>query len=390
MKLTSKDISILVFLYDSLEFDGRAQRSIDVIRQFGSVTLVDLINRTISTDNCSNFNIKRIKVDLSGNIGKISRHLRFWRTAFRVAWQAQPNVIVAENFFTSFAGWLASRLVGSKLIYDAYELIIPEVDKQMTPRDRFWYLLERWTVKRADLIIAANKDRACLMAEHYSLKHIPTAVRNIPHRQVVLNTINKSEKIVAQHPFLNKRNNDDRLIIYQGDITMDRRIGLFIQSLAYLPKNYRFVLVGGGVDLEQIKNLAKDYEKQGRFIYMGRVKHQELQAITAIADVGIISYPHMGQNNIYCSPNKIFEYAQAGLPVVSSNQPPLKRMVEAYGLGELVDESADPQHVAVAIQQVAENKELFTSALVRFLNDHKWDDEASILAKDVKKVLDHD
>lgn len=312
------------------------------------------------------------------------RHLRFWLAVLRVGRDIRPDIVIAENFFTTLTGWLVAKALHAALAYDAYELIIPEPNQPMSWRNRFWYSLERWVVPRADLVIAANQERAQRMAEHYRLTHIPEFMRNIPFQQSI--PVEERE-LLATYPALVRRSEDERIIIYQGHISLDRGIGRFVEAMAYLPAQYRLVVVGDGFDLDRLKAQGQPLEQERRFATLGAVPNQLLAAITQQADVGIVTYPYEGLNNIYCAPNKIFEYAQAGLPVVATDQPPLKFMINQYGIGELVSPYDDPAAIARVLSRVVENRASYCERLPKFLADHRWEDEATRVQEQFRKVL---
>lgn len=374
--------SFLVLLYGTLEYDGRAQRMLGILRSLGRVTIVDLGDQGVDKGSRA-ADVGRIQVHLLKRTNKIVRHMLFWWAALRMACRERPTVVVAENFFTTLPGWISARLCRSKLIYDAYELIIPDPTCR-SMRDLFWYLLERWTVRRADLVIAANEERAHLMAEHYDLNQAPVVMRNIP---ASTSTKAVKEEQLWQFPVLSQRRPDEVLVLYQGDVSLSRGIDRFVRALTYLGPEYRMIIVGGGPDLERLRKIGQPFESEGRFTMLGRVEHQILPSITAIADVGIVTYPFRGLNNIYCAPNKLFEYAQAGLPVVATNQPPLRRLVESYGIGRLIGERDSVEEVARAIREVAENKSQYVKALTRFLKDHRWEDEAERVRAAIANIL---
>ncbi len=145
--------------------------------------------------------------------------------------------------------------------------------------------------------------------------------------------------------------------------------------------------MGDGPDLLHLQDLAAEVTRQGRFAVLGRVPNHLLPAITAQADVGIVTYPYEGLNNIYCSPNKIFEYAQAGLPVVATEQPPLKEMVESYGIGELLGRDDGPMEIADTLRNVVEHKERYCERLHDFLLVHTWQNESARVRRRIEQVL---
>jgi glycosyltransferase involved in cell wall biosynthesis len=369
-KLRQQRLPFLMLLYETLEYDGRAQRMLSILRELGLVTIVDLGPKGKNGGDIA-VDTRRVPVHLLTK-NKLVKHIFFWLSIIQIAWREKPAVIVAENYFAIFPGWLGAKVARSRLVYDAYELIIPDPTYQMSKRDRLWYLLERWGVRRADLVIAANEERARLMMEHYSLKKMPLVIHNIPDSS---NTTARKEDLLSRFPVLSRRRLDEVIILYQGDVSLSRGIDRFVRALAYLGPEYRMIIVGSGPDFEHLREIGRPFETEGRFAMIGRVEHTMLPSITAIADVGIISYPFQGLNNIYCAPNKLFEYAQAGLPVVATNQPPLRQFVEGYRIGELVGEHDSDEEVAKTIRRVAENKDQYKKGLICLLEAYRWENE---------------
>lgn len=377
-------ISFLLILFGSLEYDGRVRRMVEVLSSLGNITLVDVALEGTHSSVRSIDGIKRVSILLPLGASQVMRHLRFWLAALRVGRDIRPDIVIAENFFTTLPGWLVAKASHAALVYDAYELIIPEPNQPMSWRNRFWYSLERWVVPRADLVIAANQERAQRMAEHYRLVRVPGFMRNIPVQKSI--PVEERE-LLATYPALVRRSEDERMIIYQGHISLDRGIGRFVEAMAYLPAQYRLVVVGDGFDLERLKVQGQPLEQEQRFATLGAVPNQLLAAITQQADVGIVTYPYEGLNNIYCAPNKIFEYAQAGLPVVATDQPPLKFMINQYGIGELVSQYDDPAAIASVLSRVVENRASYCERLPLFLADHRWEDEATRVQEQFRTML---
>ncbi len=377
-RTTSKQ-RYFVLLHGSLEFDGRAKRMIQLLCEDGQTTLVDIQGNERTTTQSGE--VSRIRIPISTRNKKWWKHLHFWGTSLRQALRVEPTTIVAENFLTCFPGWVAAKITEAKFVYDAYELIIPEPGQIMNLRDRFWYLLERWCVKRADLLIAANEERACLMAEHYQLERTPEIMLNIPVRTVMPAD---PDTIITKYPAFKRRTQEDRLLLYQGDINLARGIGKFINAMNFLSSSYRLIVIGSGPDLRGLAQIARPLSRKGRIFLLGRIEHNLLPSLTPLADIGIICYPFTGQNNIYCSPNKLFEYAQAGLPIVATNQPFLQRIISKFKLGGLIEEGHSPEQIAQILQDIAEHKVFYKEGLAAFVQSYKWEDEAARLRKAIR------
>ncbi len=377
----------LIILFGTLQYDGRAQRMIEIISGFGEVSLVDIQPPSkVDWDGIkvTNYN----SIELPTDTGKLMRHLRLWLAALRVCWRIRPDVVVAENYFSTLPSYLLSKFWRARFIYDSYELIIPEAGKPMSLRNRFWYLLERWVIQSADLVVAANPERAQQMAEHYQLACTPEYMRNIPPQRK--NAFGKKE-LLAAYPALMRNTQEERIILYQGDMSLARGIDRFVTAVVHLPENYRLVLVGGGPDKEGISALVNQLGINDRVIQLGRISNRKLSSVSQECDIGVVTYPYTGLNNIYCAPNKIYEYAQAGLPIIATNQSPLRRIIEEYDIGGMINENENAAEVAHKICAVVnKGKRAYRINLERFLKDNSWEDEAVRLAVAIERILKED
>jgi glycosyltransferase involved in cell wall biosynthesis len=81
-------------------------------------------------------------------------------------------------------------------------------------------------------------------------------------------------------------------------------------------------------------------------------------------------------NNYFASPNKLFEYFQAGVPVVGSNLPFLRAVIIGSGVGHLFDAS-DPKSIAMAINAATRNERLkqLRINVLRVRGKYSWDEE---------------
>ncbi|HEV7502895.1 MAG TPA: glycosyltransferase, partial [Vicinamibacteria bacterium] len=106
--------------------------------------------------------------------------------------------------------------------------------------------------------------------------------------------------------------------------------------------------------LEDLKARAAAEGVADRVTFIDPVPMGELLAVTAGADLGVIPYRNVGLNNFYTSPNKLFEYVAAGVPVVASFFPELKKVVEGLSLGRTFDPD-DPSSIAAAVNAILED-----------------------------------
>ena len=359
---------IFMPVFNEIDCDGRVQRIAEALSEAYDVTVFAL-------DSGRKFEPEAYSCKLVGP-SRFSRpkafvHLRFWAALIRSALGLRPDIIHAHDFYTAFPGWLASRFIRCRFVYDAHELMIPELSGA-DHRQMFFYRLEKLAIRQADLVIACNPERAELMREHYKLPNAPLVVRNIPPMpQRIENTVD----VMELYPVLKRKNGLVRLV-YQGDVSLSRGLGAFVEAMKHLDDNFQLLIVGGGDGTGQLKDLAKQPDLCGRIVLLGKVPREYLHQILCTCDIGITAYPYEGLNNIYCAPNKVYEYAQAGLPVIATDQPPLKQLVDCNSIGKTVDIKRNDSYViADAVRDVTHSINAYVARIPDFLANNQWESE---------------
>lgn len=109
------------------------------------------------------------------------------------------------------------------------------------------------------------------------------------------------------------------------------------------------VFLGGGPLKDALIGEVGLLGLRDRVHFLDPVPPDALLSYTASADVGVTLLEDTCLNHRYALPNKLFEYLMAGIPVLASDLPEIRDVVDAYGVGRLVD-PADPEAVARAMQ----------------------------------------
>lgn len=202
---------------------------------------------------------------------------------------------------------------------------------------------------RATLVVEVNKERAARRKVNFASHATQALVHNAPPIKLDLGT--------EKDPFLSSFGPDKIKVIYVGAITDRVYLELAIAAMRLLPEHIVFFIVGNdkGEYCTHLKNLAVKSGCSQRVVFTGLVPRERLASIYSGADIGLALYgtkPPTEQNEIFCSPNKVYEYMAAGLPVVCSENTTLKSLVEAHEWGVCVPVD-EPKSLAQAIHRMA-------------------------------------
>ncbi len=100
-----------------------------------------------------------------------------------------------------------------------------------------------------------------------------------------------------------------------------------------------FYYCRNGRCFKKISYIIKQKGLEDRVHMPGRYLPEELNGLTPLCDIGISPEMNIGKNYYYALPNKIFNYIHAGIPVLSSNFPEMKFLVEENDIGLTFDPS---------------------------------------------------
>lgn len=146
---------------------------------------------------------------------------------------------------------------------------------------------------------------------------------------------------------------DDVLTFFIGRITAEKNMEFLMRSIAIaLEKNdkLKFLVCGGGDQIENMKKIAKENGVSEKVIFTGLVPYEDRKNYFAASDFFVYSSKSETQGMI------ISEAMYMGLPVVALNATGVKDMVKNHETGILVEENI--QEFVRAIKMLAENQTL--------------------------------
>lgn len=255
-----------------------------------------------------------------------------------------------------------------KLVYDSHEYAINDVPNQSILSIKLKYFLERMLIRYVDHVIVVSDSIANEYVKLYNVKK-PYLVLNCPAYT------DQAKKNIFRNKFNIKQ--DQRIFLYQGGLSKGRGIEMLLQAFMNRREdNCVLVCMGYGV----LEHEVKEHEKNSHNIFFHpAVDQKELLDYTASADIGLLFYENSCLNHDYCSPNKIFEYIMAGLPVITANLFEMKRLVQSEGIG-LVVESNTIEGVGNAINEImASDLMKFSANVRRASKKYCWENQVAVL-----------
>lgn len=241
---------------------------------------------------------------------------------------SRADAFYANDTDTLLACCWAARLRRKKLIFDAHELFpeVPELVNRPKVR-KVWCWVERQCLPHVDMAFTVCQSVAEEYASRYGVEM--SVVRNLPDWSKEEIRGNDASENAADAITL-----PPRTILYQGAVNVGRGVQELIDAMEFLPECH-FVVAGNGDLLDALRQYAQEKPWHDRVTFLGRVVPQRLRALTVQATLGVCLLEDLGLNYRYALPNRIADFAQAGVPMLATDFCEIRRIIEAYHIGTL-------------------------------------------------------
>ncbi len=289
----------------------------------------------------------------------------------------KTDIILANDLDTLLPAYLVSKLRGKELVYDSHEYFTEAAG--LTGRNfqkRIWLAVEKFTFPNVKRIYTVNESIAGFYREKYMAD--VGVIRNIPPRSEKVNVKSREELGLPL---------DKKIILLQGAfIDIDRGAKEVALAMEHL-EDVIFLIIGAGEEFELVKRIVKEKGLEDKVIYKEKMPFVDLQQYSLNADLGLSLDKPIHLNYKYSLPNKLFDYIQAELPVLTSRLPELERIHQQYAIGAMIDKH-EPKHIAERIQSTLHSQEMgqWKKNLKEASEVFTWEQE-SLKLKDIYKGL---
>jgi glycosyltransferase involved in cell wall biosynthesis len=288
----------------------------------------------------------------------------------------RADLLFSNDLDTLLPNYLTSQIKKIPLVYDSHEYFTetPELVHRRFVQS-VWKKIEGRIFPKLTDVITVNESIAGLFKEKYNR---PVAVvRNIPQAVAIQKSEKPPEDFPAQRP----------VILLQGSgINIQRGAEELILAMHYV-NNAHLLIIGGGDVLDTLKEMAKHPKLKHKITFLPRMPFEQLMCYTVHADLGLTLDKDTNINYRYSLPNKLFDYINAGVPVLASPLVEIKKIIESYGVGETIS-SHQPKAIADHINQMLANAvqmKMYRDNCKIAARSLNWENEKQTLKEILKK-----
>ncbi len=283
--------------------------------------------------------------------------------------------LLSNDLDTLPANFIVSKIKKIPLVFDSHEYF-PEVPELIHRRKvrAIWLLIEKVLLPEIKYGYTVCGSIANIYKQKYNTNF-----------EVIRNLSFGRRDNFSPAPKLAKAGT--KIIIYQGALNIGRGIELVIDAMKFID-NAVFVIAGEGDISGKLLEKVKQSGYEDKIMFTGRIPLNDLFGYTVQADLGISLEENLGLNYYYALPNKLFDYIQAGVPVLTSYFPEMAAIVKQYNIGYTTNER-NPEKLSVLIKEMLDNQILrktWKGNLVPAAKELCWENEQEKLKEIFRKA----
>jgi glycosyltransferase involved in cell wall biosynthesis len=327
-------------------------RVIKIIKTLSTIAVVDLfyINGNLKEDS------KLFNANANVNLISMNHKTTFWvsflrHTFFCFEFNFFINVVLSRKQKYDFIwsndlptlspAYKLSEKLNSKLVYDSHEIYIETLNQFFPNRPIFmkriifnfflffmkWHgnFIEKKCIQKVSLFITVNKSILDYFNKKYSFSK-GLVIMNLPQK-------NYYKLSMVDYRGIYKWQESDFIVLYQGGLNEGRGLFLLIDAFKELDTSYKLIVLGdGSLKNELVRKVNKDnLLNQVKFI--NTVPLIDLPNYTIGADIGVNLLEDFNLSKKMASPNKLFEYIHAEIPVLASDTLENNLVFQKYNIG---------------------------------------------------------
>lgn len=241
---------------------------------------------------------------------------------------------------------------------------------------------ERFNYKYCDRIVSVTDKLKDELVKLYSLPAEKITVINNGANTDIFKPMDKKH---ARDRL--KLDNSKKYVCFVGNLAAWQGVEFLVCSAPYILEKcpeVRFFVVGDGAMKDKLLEIASEIGVLDKFTFTGRIPYENVPVYINAADVCVAPFIRDRNSKIGLSALKTYEYLACGKPIVASNMPGVKELIDLSGGGISVP-SEDPAELANAVVKLISDQKMRDAMGEQgrkyVIENHSWDGVA-------RKILD--
>jgi len=366
--------NVCLITFSNLISDGRSLNALRAVSKVSNVVCFSLTSESELQKILLPNNVKHFSVDASNK--RLIFNWRFFINYVKETFRRNKldkYIFWACDLYSLGTIYKIARK-DDYVIYDSREIYSALANLLGFPlKQKILSFLEKKWVKIVNHFVVSGDLDAEYLRSYFKTDKLFTILYNVPpYKEYFTSNI-----IKEKYPFLKNY----VVLLYQGAVHQGRGISPILDFIENQEK-YAFVVLGDGLFLNEAKIIAQNKGILDRIVFAGKIPYEELHQWTCSADIGVNLIEPISFSYSLALPNKMFEYAMAGLPQIASSLPAMQRFINQYNIGVTIKDFT-PNSIKNAIDKIIDDYEYYKHNSLQFAKNYNYNTEE----KKIQKLL---
>lgn len=284
----------------------------------------------------------------------------------------KPNILHCHDLEPLSGAVAAKKKLKIPLVFDAHEIYedLAQGSPELSAKYRAIILKHQ---KSVDHFVTINDSIASFYDAKYRLPK-PTIIKNATrlHDPVAYDGRMHDAAQLSR---------EQNILLYQGGFAEKRGLRYLVAASAHLRDDWTLVMMGWGRLEPVLRQLGEeavaashDQRATPCIAFIPPAPQAELALWSAGGTVGVIPYERVGLNHLYCTPNKLWEYPAAGVPILCTPLVEMRNVIDEHGIGWLLPEGEDSAEAIAAVVNKLQPSQIdkARAACARYMTVEGW------------------
>jgi glycosyltransferase involved in cell wall biosynthesis len=373
-------MKIISLLVTNFKNDNRVYRMAKSLSTNGYSTTVVAWKKgdVLAQENFNGVEVERVTVksDCWKRTNIFLGAIQYFEFAFRAIRKYRKVDVWHCNDYEAFVIGILAKISRPKLklVYDCHEL-----ESHRNGKGAFMRFLirsiEKIFIPWTELVITVSPSIQEFYKRKYKLSSV-ALIRNLPNEMEVPRSNTLREKLGLEK--------NQMVFLYQGMLAKGRGIQVLLNAFeARQTTDAIIVFMGFGALKEQIEEYASRSEN---IFFVPAVSYAEIPLYTGSADVGVNSVEPTCLSYEFSLPNKLFEYIQSEIPVLTNPLPDCAALVNEYKVGRVIPTWNEESINEVVSDVLKEDLSVYIPHLKAAKKILNWEVEEQVLISAYKTI----
>lgn len=251
-----------------------------------------------------------------------------------------PDIVQCHDWQTLELGCRHKAQSPCTLIFDSHELETHRNPPLSPARRRFMEAYEARLLPSCDFVTSVSPGIALFLESKHGIER-PQIIYNAPDLSTTIERKERQSRWGRPTPPGGVRSETagtegQFLMVVIGNIHANRGIETVLEAMAHLQRQHVHLACIGRIAHHyrlQLERIVEEHELTGRVHFLSPVHPEDVVAYVSSADLALVPLIPFSLSYELALPNKLFEAAFAGLPIVASDTFEVDAIIKRYGLG---------------------------------------------------------